>query len=35
MTPKWASRCDAMTKGTVVAAVGIGMLAEPGAAPAK
>ena len=35
MTPQWASRCDAMTKSTVVAAIGRGMLAEPGSAPAK
>jgi hypothetical protein len=35
MTPQWASRCDAMTKSTVVAAVGRGMLAELGSAPAK
>ena len=35
MTPQWASRCNAMTKSTIVAAIGREMLAEPGSAPAK
>lgn len=35
MTPQRASRSDAMTKCTVVAAIGREMLAEPGSAQAK